>query len=517
MYAPPAVAVNGATVNGATTKPTTPSPLRFRASSRKIRLSLSSVQMEGSNIGDSSKSLTGSPMSLGGLSNTVTPDATAPNASTNAATTATSVLSSVAEPPLALTPPIIDLNLFTPSLATRILKVGRYVGKGTSATCYRAVDVVTLRMYALKVIRIDEEVKARMLGEELMAMGGEGNVRDVDEEYEVDTVSPRSHESHLSPSHERKLNAEKSSLAHPDPAPPVPANTAIPYTNRIVDYYGSWYDAPTATAYMLMEYMGTGTLESVVKNVHPKNRPSEGSEGPEIETRVFRSIVQRLARDIFRGIRDFHEMNRVHRDIKPANVLINTSGTAKISDFGLAKSVEAAIDAKATSFVGTFNFMSPERLEGKKYTQRSDIWSAGMTLYYAIMGEYPLDASQGFWELLSELDQLKSRNLIEDDPVATDFLVKCFAKEENRASAKELLEHEYFKEEPDCHKFAQDWGKIGLLLAKNKRDQKQVSSLTSHDTNEAAMVVVKRREERRLSNPPAKVSEKRSSEANKSH
>ena len=60
--------------------------------------------------------------------------------------------------------------------------------------------------------------------------------------------------------------------------------------------------------------------------------------------------------------------------------------SCKLSDFGLAKSVEANIDAKATSFVGTFNFMSPERLYGKDYTKTSDVWSAGMTLYYAREG-----------------------------------------------------------------------------------------------------------------------------------
>lgn len=75
-----------------------------------------------------------------------------------------------------------------------------------------------------------------------------------------------------------------------------------------------------------------------------------------------------------------HAQDVVHRDIKPANLLLDREGTLWITDFGLAKSIDADNLTQAGDFVGTLRYMAPERLEGGG-DHRADIYGLGLTLY----------------------------------------------------------------------------------------------------------------------------------------
>jgi serine/threonine protein kinase len=94
-----------------------------------------------------------------------------------------------------------------------------------------------------------------------------------------------------------------------------------------------------------------------------------------------------------------HRSGIVHRDLKPDNVMLTSTG-AKLLDFGLAKVVEPLADAptltaasaspivtQSGGIVGTFQYMSPEQLEGKELDSRSDIFSLGAVLYEMVTGE----------------------------------------------------------------------------------------------------------------------------------
>lgn len=86
-----------------------------------------------------------------------------------------------------------------------------------------------------------------------------------------------------------------------------------------------------------------------------------------------------------------HARKLVHRDIKPDNIMLTTKGEVKVTDFGLAKSIQKgdmALTATGT-IMGTPLYMSPEQFEGKPVDQRSDIYSLGVTLYDMLAGAPP--------------------------------------------------------------------------------------------------------------------------------
>ena len=82
----------------------------------------------------------------------------------------------------------------------------------------------------------------------------------------------------------------------------------------------------------------------------------------------------------------------VHRDVKPQNVLIDPEGRAKVTDFGIALSLEADGLTKTGRVLGTTDYVSPEQAMGKAVDDRSDIYSLGILLYEMLRGEVPFKA-----------------------------------------------------------------------------------------------------------------------------
>ena len=87
-----------------------------------------------------------------------------------------------------------------------------------------------------------------------------------------------------------------------------------------------------------------------------------------------------------------HQRGIVHRDLKPGNILITKSGTAKVSDFGIARA-HADDQLTQTGFMtGTPTYLSPELARGGDPTSASDVWALGATLYYAVEGQPAYEA-----------------------------------------------------------------------------------------------------------------------------
>ena len=123
-------------------------------------------------------------------------------------------------------------------------------------------------------------------------------------------------------------------------------------------------------AYIVMEYVDGPSLRQLIT-----------------ATPLHRNLAINIALDICRGLIAAHEQNIIHRDIKPQNILLTTDQIAKISDFGVARILEASTDYAGT-ITGTRRYMAPEQYEGN-YDYRVDLYSTGLILYEMFMGKFP--------------------------------------------------------------------------------------------------------------------------------
>jgi serine/threonine-protein kinase len=100
-------------------------------------------------------------------------------------------------------------------------------------------------------------------------------------------------------------------------------------------------------------------------------------------------LVQQIARAL--GAAHEHEPPIVHRDLKPENVMVLDDGTAKVTDFGIAK-VLAALGTVTSHSVGTLAYMSPEQIDAGPIDARSDLYALGLVFYELLAGRPPFES-----------------------------------------------------------------------------------------------------------------------------
>src|SRR5882757_5090811 len=97
-----------------------------------------------------------------------------------------------------------------------------------------------------------------------------------------------------------------------------------------------------------------------------------------------------LAMQIARGLSFAHQQGLVHRDVKPQNVLLNGDGAAKVTDFGIARSLDVQHGMTQTGTVlGTSDYIAPEQAQGRHVDEHSDIYSLGVVLYELLTTKVP--------------------------------------------------------------------------------------------------------------------------------
>jgi hypothetical protein len=122
-----------------------------------------------------------------------------------------------------------------------------------------------------------------------------------------------------------------------------------------------------------------------------------------VEGETLKDRIRRLGRlpvseavayaiEIGRALECAHLSRLVHRDVKPQNVLIDRDGRAKVTDFGIARSLEAQGLTATGRVLGTTDYVSPEQALGHEVTGQSDIYSLGIVLYEMLTGEVPFKA-----------------------------------------------------------------------------------------------------------------------------
>src|SRR5205807_1585765 len=129
------------------------------------------------------------------------------------------------------------------------------------------------------------------------------------------------------------------------------------------------------TYYIAMEYLSGRSLKQLIRQ-----------EAPLDPVRAIDITIQ-----ILRAARFAHRRGVIHRDLKPHNVIIDDSGHAKVTDFGIARA--GASDMTETgSIMGTAQYLSPEQAQGHAVSPASDIYAVGVVLYELLTGRVPFDA-----------------------------------------------------------------------------------------------------------------------------
>ncbi|QXQ18734.1 serine/threonine-protein kinase [Pseudomonas tolaasii] len=140
--------------------------------------------------------------------------------------------------------------------------------------------------------------------------------------------------------------------------------------------------------YMAMEYLPNGTL---------KERIAAGLT-PEQGLAYIRQIASALGYA--------HAQGLVHRDVKPANILFRADGTAVLSDFGIAKSLDDRTQFTQAGFaVGTPSYMSPEQARGQEIDGRADLYALGVVLYEILVGKLPYNGTDALSTALAHLTE----------------------------------------------------------------------------------------------------------------
>jgi serine/threonine protein kinase len=182
--------------------------------------------------------------------------------------------------------------------------------------------------------------------------------------------------------------------------------------------------------YFSLEYVEGGSLDKKLA-------------GTPLPPKEAAALVEALARAVAAA----HEKGIVHRDLKPANVLLAEDGTPKITDFGLAKKLDAPGQTATGAVLGTPSYMAPEQASGKSSAigPRCDLYALGAILYECLTGRPPFKAASVMETLRQVMSdepapprQLQSRTPRDLETIC----LKCLHKEPHKRypSAQELAE-----------------------------------------------------------------------------
>ena len=236
--------------------------------------------------------------------------------------------------------------------------------------------------------------------------------------------------------------------------------------------------------YIVMEECKGGELfDRIIEHIESKKMYSEKD-------------AAEMIRQVMSAVEYCHNNGICHRDLKPENLLYLNKGPEKdnpirVIDFGLSQMISS--QKKLKTKVGTAYYVSPEILQGD-YTEKCDIWSAGVILYIFLSGDPPFNGPSDS-AIYGKIAQMKFnfpdkkwKNISKE---AKDLISHMIAPENVRYTAKEVLAHPWFKNASDVpisslnfnSEFFIDYvkgseiKKISLLFIASRLDENEINNL----------------------------------------
>jgi len=229
------------------------------------------------------------------------------------------------------------------------------------------------------------------------------------------------------------------------------AAARLHHTN-IVPVFGSGHHV--GYNYYFMQYIEGRGFDAVLGELRRlRQNPSSSSTTEELSTiterdrLAYRSLA-RIGLQVALALDHAHGQGVLHRDIKPSNLLLDTTGNVWVTDFGLAKTLEAEDLTSTGDVLGTIRYMAPERFAGR-CDARSDLYSLGLTLYELVALRPAYEAADRY-ELIERMRR--------DDPILLRQLDPRFPRD------LETMIHKLIAREP-----ARRYGTAAALAADLRR------------------------------------------------
>ena len=244
-----------------------------------------------------------------------------------------------------------------------------------------------------------------------------------------------------------------------------------------VKYYGSYYSRKSNTIWLILEYCSCGSLIDLMYSID--------RSFTEIEIATFIEMV-------LQGLICLHDLNIIHRDIKAQNILITEDGNAKLGDFGVG--IKLTDKEYRHSKKGSPYWMSPQVILQEDYDIKTDIWSLGITCVELAESQPPF-ADLKPMAVMNKISKQPPNvediiNVEEYSENFVDFIRKCIVVDPNkRASAKELIEHEFIRKNAKGKKYIKDLitkfkEEIKDYMDKKSDELKSIKKKDNNDNND---------------------------------
>jgi serine/threonine protein kinase len=141
--------------------------------------------------------------------------------------------------------------------------------------------------------------------------------------------------------------------------------------------------------YMAQKFIAGGSLEDRIRR----------------DERLDLSVTLDVCTQVGEGLDAMHAEGLIHRDVKPGNILLDESGKAYITDFGLMKDREASVLTRPGQALGSMDYMAPEQIRGEEVTAQTDVYALGCVMCECLTGKPPFADRQGMRILWAHLQE----------------------------------------------------------------------------------------------------------------